>query len=254
MSVDEDLTCENPFGTIESYCPVGHVIEWNLRCRKCGPCFNHRKREWAAKLMWRWIHNADNVKRVYLWTLGTNWDESEEHELQLKRAWTLFRKRVNINQKRKVWKGRWRPLLYVFEVGSTGKKLHIHVVAWGYLDQELGRNLWSELVGISDPNFGYSPPRNRDPLKGSLYLGKYLSKDIGKNWYWMGQMLKKVPERPAAMCSSENCIELIYKYNIRIGDYQDKYYKLYETYLGDGPTLAGSNYEDQTYEFTVLPR
>lgn len=225
MSVDIDFTCEKPLGRITSYCNSSHEIEFDMRCRKCVPCFHHKKRMWVAKLIDRFDQNCSNVKQVYLWTLGTNWGWSDDNMGRLKRAWVLFRKRVNINQKRRVWRGRWKPLVYVIEEGKAGF-LHIHVVVHGRLDQSVGRALWSELTGIEEPNFGYSPPKRRSPIAGMIYLAKYLSKGI-YNWYWLGDMRGKIIPR-SVFCweryiDGSKCNDWLYKYYVEVWGLADTY-------------------------------
>ncbi len=216
-----DLTCEDPLGMITSLCTCEHKVKFGLRCRKCGPCFEYRKVVWMAKLYNRWKHNGRNFRYVYLWTLGTNWSDTQFNRKLLQRCWYLFRKRVYTNQKRGIWKGWWSTLLYVLEAGEGGW-LHLHVAVSGRLNQRLARGLWSDITGVHSPNVGYSPPRNRDPLKGMLYLSKYLSKDFLK-WYWLGRMTRKVRELKYRFCQQEECGEYILMYEILLYNEDDNY-------------------------------
>ncbi len=161
------------------------------------------------------MENCGHVKEIYLWTLGTNWKWSTKNVERLRRSWRLFRTRVSTYQKRGDWDGEWKPLLYVVEVGKSGY-LHIHVAVHGRLDQSIGRSAWSSIVEIDEPNFGYSPPNGRDPLKGMVYLAKYLSKGI-YNWYWLGDMRKKLSKR-YVFCTKGECGDFLYKYLVTTYD------------------------------------
>ncbi len=198
-----------------------------MRCRKCPGCFEHRKRLWVAKLLWRFENNGNKVRRVYFWTLGTNRAWSSKNIEWIMSCWTKFRKRVNNNQSRKKWFGRWKPLLYVVEEGSKGRKLHVHVVASGFLRQDQGRLLWDEITETTNTNFGYSPPQSwHTPIMAMIYLSKYLSKNM-KNWYWMGVMLKKVPKKTfycnQVMFDKSKCGDWLYKYQVGVFNIAEDY-------------------------------
>lgn len=213
----------------------------------CTPCLLWQKQVWVAKTLERFDKNCPNTNEVIMWTLGTNLDWSSENIKRLKRAFELFRKRLwKLDWE---WKNPkqyidgegnlvfrypppnkyvvWKPLLYVIEEGSTGKKLHYHFIIDGVVSHAFGKQLWRELIGIPNANVAYSRPKRctdcgkvrhnkykycrvcksskYERLKPHLafsYLTKYLSK--ARNSYPMGEMLKKL--EPTKM----SCKEIVF--------------------------------------------
>ncbi len=227
-----------------------------MRCRKCDPCMKFRIREWVAKAMrryfwkfnFRWVYKdtGGSSEKLYLWTLGTNWKDGWHkvgkhfrwHGMKnLKRCFTLMRKRLNIRTKRLTCGDPliyFRPLVYVFEEGKAGY-LHVHMVARSWMDQEVVRDIWSEITGIPNPNVGYSPPpikkcckeetchgkhdKYLEPHFAILYLAKYIAKNM-RNYYWMGEMRGNIPEYERKhKCYhkvwDEICNEWIYRFEIQ---------------------------------------
>lgn len=196
----DKLWCSRPKGKITGVCVLGHEYETYIRCRKCENCQKWKIRVWVAKCITRFISNCENVTQVYMWQLGTNWNDTVENRERIYTAFTKLRKRLN---KRSVeWNllpqyEKFKPLLWVMEVGSKGGKLHIHMVVEDWIDIKMLKLDWSELTGIETPYVSYTDPKDYErssPLSAMIYLSKYLSKDI-KNYYWMGKMLKKVEKK-----------------------------------------------------------
>ncbi len=236
--------CSAPLGVISSYCNSGHISEWPMRCRNsrksvlkngwCNGCANARSRQWMAKLIYRFEYNcSDVVKEVFLWTFGTALLEGVDNVSRIKRFWTLFRKRINSLQRRQVVKRGsalyidFKPLLYVIEKGFRAGRLHIHCITWGYLPQDLAKDVWRSITNEGS-NVNYSPPdtkyKDYKPLRALAYCAKYLNKALEpRNWYWMGLMLKKVPNR-AILCPEKRldfgqCGDYLFKFeNLVFGE------------------------------------
>ena len=82
----------------------------------------------------------DNVTR---WSLGTAIDYTYEYDYttdsydaninEIIHLWQKFNTRMKVYSKRYSKLGTWNPFFYVIENGSSGNKLHIHLLARGYI-------------------------------------------------------------------------------------------------------------------------
>lgn len=253
--------CSSPVGYGTFYCNSGHVKEdVPFRCRRCKGCLEFRRLEWSASAQNRLRVIGKKVWKVNLWTLGTNFklrsfigyggfDENlpfpfhkeiyQDNILLIKRWFTLWRKRIYINQSRKKVKGNFRPLMYSVEVGSSGY-LHIHFISAGFLPHEVGRHTWEQVTNIHNPNVGYSPSRRRKPIQAFRYASKYIMKNLGefrfqRMWYWLGEFIKS----PPSARKTYTCFHKLFDGSL-CGDY---------IYL----ILICINGLDETYNFAVLP-
>jgi hypothetical protein len=176
--------CTSPRGGMKNYCSSGHLNISVIRCRTCDNCQKHKIATYRAQIIDRLNQlpkSQYNKLRVHLWTFGTNLIANETNYTKLKRYWTLFMKRVRKKYSLDIF-------LRVFEAGSQGGKLHVHVIIPNYLPFKPIRKIWSEVTGISNPNVNYSSPRakkgfNRPPKAkyAFLYAMKYMSKEYNES-------------------------------------------------------------------------
>ncbi len=271
----DDLTCQrfNDF-RIEWLCALGHERRFNIRCRKCANCKSWRVRRIIAICNQKFevllndggnFNTRDQVglfqdipdKHVFLWTFGTSLDYEGLGEI--KKYWRLFSQRLSMRRLRGSID--YDALFYVIESGSVGRRLHIHAVVYGFVDQKILREIWAEVTGIQEPNVGFSCPkrcnrcgdwrgrdwvndygvsyclgcgyfiRSRDRFEyldarsAFNYLAKYMSKDI-KNYYYLGRFLKlKIARLEKLVCN----IDLVKEGNCEAGI-------VTKTYHEDRPT------------------
>lgn len=186
-------------------CATGHRIFVPYKCSAknpniCEDCKESRSRLIISKLFRKLeFSHFDEKSKIYMWTLGTNIDytfeynwDSEKYQDNLGeiiRPWQLFNTRMKVLRKRIPKLVDYRPIFYVVEAGSTGNKLHIHFLMYGYLEYRLVKNIWSRITGIPKPNVNYI-----SDLKNVGYIAKYTGKGA-LTYRFLGELYKvKLPK------------------------------------------------------------
>ncbi len=159
------------------------------RCNACENCIRYNRNVMIAKLMDK--ASKFKILTVFLWTFGTNWDDTSENRLRLSLAWNKLTTYLSHYYKRPKNQGKgwyYFPLYKVIEVGSEGGKLHIHAIFAAPIDWYLVKSRWSKYSGIENPNCMYKEKQSETPIKAFSYVVKYSSKSVGKsrNWSFMG--------------------------------------------------------------------
>lgn len=183
------------------YCYDNEHYEFvTVRCHKylyCRPCSNYRRNKWWWNCMRRFQQLAPQPKKIRLWTLGSSL--SIHQFSQFRDHWIRFRKKINIDAKRKGM--RWEPLFYVYELTKglgtytelNYPRIHIHLIVDGFLRHQFIRKHWKTKDGkFSHVNFVPSKQMKKVG-KAFGYCIKYLSKEFdGKvaRGYYMGRLLK----------------------------------------------------------------
>lgn len=96
----------------------------------------------------------------------------------------------------------WNPLVYVVEAGSTGERLHIHLLHKGFLKQSIVKAIW---------RFQTKEKSNVNFVKADNvgYLAKYVSKSLLK-YSFLGQLYKvKLPRREKVCYKCDSSWELM---------------------------------------------
>ena len=120
----------------------------------------------------------------FFWTLGTSLDDTKENKKKLSEIWKSFRKKINIDSKRKGYS--FNPLFYVIESGTTGNKLHYHILIDGFTPFSKVIKHWRSSTNEKS-NVNYTEKKeNMDIIKAINYMLKYILKGYGK-YYWMGK-------------------------------------------------------------------
>ncbi len=154
----------------------------------CDNCGIHRRMVILAKLYSRYNEpGSKSIRSIVMWTIGTSLKNTDVGRKTLSAYWKYFRARMNK-------KADWDPLFRVVEIGTKGKRLHIHFLNSGYLLQHDVLTAWRE-VTRENSNVEFS---KRDmPAKYAFrYVAKYLSKDASKytflgKWYGKRKNLNK---------------------------------------------------------------
>ena len=200
---------------------------FTIPCRSCNNCTNFRKKD----LVMRYLQNNLNYDSVELWTLGSNlsavdWlyygDKDNIHKMSL--AIKTFQKRLRSCLKYSSSKYKWEPIYRVMEYGKS-KYLHWHIITKHYNHHistkykgnhyrgihRLIRKIWSDCIGIDNPNVNYSYRKGYDPVVAFKYVTKYLSKQGYVKSYmhkplWISKKHQKKQEYNYVFHSNlENC-------------------------------------------------
>ncbi len=222
MEVEYETACSEPTGYFTAVCAVSHAEERALRCHSCGNCERWRQLRIIMNLKEKLIRYIEMpgeqrfAKYLRLWTLGTNWEDTEINRMKIKVCYVQWRKLWYKWCKRK--KHRYQLLFYVIESGSSGNRLHIHFIAYGYQNWEKMISLWSSVTEIKNPNCHFSSERKTGNVsKVAFYMAKYLGKESGRrNYYYLGELIGKLPT-VRNVCNSKllggsKCPEYIYRY------------------------------------------
>lgn len=175
--------CKKATGYTFTYIRHGHIVKVSTRCRECFWCYKHFSALATAKIMSK--VNEMGIKQVYLWTFGTNFQEVSK----LNDAWRKFTRRMSTYAKRESWD--YTPILRSYEIGSKGKRAHVHAVFTGYFPHAYAREQWSKVTGISKPNVNFVADKNPKyflPLNAVHYCVKYAVK--GGSYRQMGKLLR----------------------------------------------------------------
>lgn len=251
--------CLQPLGFYVKHCLDGHSHQVAIRCKKyrsCEGCGNWYVKKWLSQAYKRFNQNCLDVSKVIMWTFGTSMPDNYTNREVIRGYWRTFCQRIFQQAKRD--KFDWHPLLYVVEAGKNGF-LHIHAILTTTLDQTLAKDKWRKISGEkSNVNFVYQTyckvcgkftastwkqgrgqkychnchikftrltSEPADPLKAVAYVSKYVSKGLDsgtRNYYWMGDMLKKLDSEVYVKCGlgigaeQEPCQSPVYLYEIRI--------------------------------------
>lgn len=207
------------YKSIKFVCMRGHEGIYPVRCRKCSNCKVWRllRVVWICRSKFELLD--PKPVRVFLWTFGTNLEHTGLNLDKLKKFWRLFSQRLAMRRIRD--QITYDPFFYVLELGSSGKRLHVHAIVGDHVEHGLLRDLWSDVTGIENPNVNFSCPKIcrscggqsgymaklclqcgksilregsfyfYEPSTAFNYLLKYLSKGI-RNYYYLGRFLKTV--------------------------------------------------------------
>lgn len=195
-SKKQDYECENPQGYMARYCGK-HSYKTALRCRNCDNCSHAYYFQKRAELKQRAKHylQQNNIKKVYLWTLGTSLLNTPDNVKKLSGYWKKF----NSHSQKKF---PYDLLVRVYEAGTKGNRLHVHFITSTQIPFFQVRQMWGEFTNQVDPitnkpycNVNYSTPdkslsrvnkarisegkapmRRLNPLSAIMYLAKYLTK------------------------------------------------------------------------------
>lgn len=231
MEEQRSIQCTSPVGSYSAVCSSEHERLGILRCHKCLECENYRKWKITSLLdhkLTKFIsRKGRSAKYIQLWTFGTDLDDSMENRVVISILWHHFR-RCYSKWLKSLGKST-NFLFYVIEAGSTGGKLHIHTVGYGFSPHEKLRTMWKLVSGIAEPNVNYSRSRDRGSTsKVAKYLSKYLSKESGRrNYYFLGDLLKIKIVIPKSICNVNlvkhgECKQYVYKYIIHNLDFHKK--------------------------------
>jgi len=207
----QSAECLHPVGFSTDVCSDGHVSTRFFRCNQCDGCEVWRIRTIRAQVFNRIKSNNLIEQEGLLWTFGTNLKYNSDNYNKLRKYWKKF---VD-------WIRHTYNFIYyfrVFEAGSKGGRLHIHVVTniWSKREDFVRiRAKWSEITAIKNPNVNFRRVKRCSKCKklvdyyqvkthcggnrkfekvgiktAILYLTKYLTKEqkekvgMRHNYYW----------------------------------------------------------------------
>lgn len=136
---------------------------------------------------------------ISMWTFGTNVDYEYYYDYITEKwidnlsdiiiPWQKFSTRAKVYLKRSGATYTWTPLFYVVESGSSGGKLHIHALVFGFFSHTWALEQWRDIIGYN-ANVHYTPSFNNIG-----YLAKYTSKGA-LTYRFMGPLYKiKLPDK-----------------------------------------------------------
>lgn len=216
-------------------CFSDHDFPVPIRCMDCPGCFY----QYRLKVLARFLERSDkyNVSQFYLWTFGTDLDLTYHNELKLKEWWHKLCTRLSTYSKRShcdiennmtcqfyLFRGgcpdherpwQYDPLIRVIEIGSSGKKLHYHVIYGSYLPHEVALKAWRDITGL-EANVNYrSKEKKWSRFKASAYVAKYVTKNKlllkeTRSYYWMGRFRKNPQNEVDRICKTPGCNQIRY--------------------------------------------
>lgn len=170
-------------------------VRCSIKDGLCDSCQDYRRDRFVAMCMRRaqYYHTNTNVQ---LWTLGTDMKDTKTNKEILYKYWRKFSMRINVYSKRIGFK--YSPLVYVFESGSKGDRLHIHFLHHGFLSHLFVLNLWRSITRQKS-NVNYSALDHLSVIVVIWYLAKYVSKSL-ERYYWLGNWRKTPPDNHVVEC------------------------------------------------------
>jgi hypothetical protein len=197
--------CENPH---HIHCLLTNE-KFPIKCGKCDPCISLRK----IDLVNRFQRSDINEDPVEMWTLGSNLEMdlyygSKDNTWIMKEAIKTFQKRLRAALKYGNSEYKWTPIYRVLEYGTSGY-LHWHIITKRQNHrikvkykgttftgiQKLVRKVWSDTIGIENPNVNYSYKKNYTPAMAFKYVTKYLNKSGYVTSYMSSPLWRKIEKK-----------------------------------------------------------
>ncbi len=227
------------------FCTDFHPKEFRIMCRQYSTCSycRSKRRKRIYKIgtdRWKVSYYQTSNEPLVMWTLGTNWFDTKANRKKLSLTWKSFRKKLWRYYKDRGWVYP-KFLLRVFEAGSTGNFLHIHILSEVGIPFRWMFRYWRISTRLK-ANVNYSFPmrclfcyRSGEKMYLSLdksikcsnchlifekdnwdripsfyaflYVLKYASKSSG-SYFWQGHILKAKlpPPELEGYCVWKNCI------------------------------------------------
>lgn len=169
ITSDKSIQCINPKGYFSNICERGDISISVIRCNKCDNCERFRIKQIRRQAYLRIKQNKEYLenREVLFWTLGTSWDYTKKNYEKIRRAFTLYRKRLRNY-------GVMRVYFYVYEMGTLGGKLHVHFItdfdSKNIMDYNHAVHLWQELT---EPDRRGDPKNRRKCKKCDITFNKW---------------------------------------------------------------------------------
>ncbi len=199
------LDCDNN-SWLHAKCRAGHFRVYTIRCGRCDNCVRQRKRVIYAKFYYKlegFLLKFGRYPKWTMWSLGTSLIDSDKNRKQIAVYWKLFRKRMMLYSKRHSFP--YKPLMYVVEAGSKGRRLHYHIIMDGFTPFNRVLRNWRDITG-EQSNVNYSVNETgTENIHAINYILKYVMKQSG-SYYWVGEFYKLFfPKKAETICFEENC-------------------------------------------------